>query len=240
MLYNSEFLCNFAGKSQRDTTMKVINLSEQPSLLNQYLKELRSVDTQKDSMRFRRNIERIGEIMAVEISKHLNYAVEQVQTPLAVAEVAVPQDKVVVGTLLRAGLPMHQGFLNMFDKAENAFISAYRKETIGRRGEMQIEIVSEYLAAPCIEGKTLILVDPMLATGLSMEVAYKALLSHGTPERIHIACLFGTPQSIAYLQENMPENVTLWCAVIDPVLNEKKYIVPGLGDAGDLCFGEKL
>ena len=220
--------------------MKVVNLSEQPSLLNQFLKEMRSIDVQKDSMRFRRNIERIGEIMAVEISKQLTYVVEQVQTPLAVAEVAVPQDKVVVGTLLRAGLPMHQGFLNMFDKAENAFISAYRKETIGRRGEMQIEIVSEYLAAPCIEGKTLILVDPMLATGLSMEVAYKALLSHGTPKCIHIACLFGTPQSIAYLQENMPENVTLWCAVIDPVLNEKKYIVPGLGDAGDLCFGEKL
>ena len=220
--------------------MKVVNLSDKPSLLNQYLKELRSVDVQKDSMRFRRNIERIGEIMAVEISKHLTYAVESVQTPLAIAEMQVPQDQVVLGTLLRAGLPMHQGFLNMFDKAENAFISAYRKETIGRRGEMQIEIVSEYLAAPSIEGKILILVDPMLATGLSMEVAYKALLSHGIPKNVHIACLFGTPQAINYLQENMPEDATLWCAVIDPTLNEKKYIVPGLGDAGDLCFGEKL
>ena len=145
--------------------MKVINLAEKPSLLNQYVKELRSVDVQKDSMRFRRNIERIGEVMAVEISRHLTYAVEQVQTPLAVAEMLVPQDQVVLGTLLRAGLPMHQGFLNMFDKAENAFISAYRKETVGRRGETEIEIVSEYLAAPNIEGKTLILVDPMLATG---------------------------------------------------------------------------
>ena len=222
------------------TEMKVINLSEQPSLLNQYLKEMRSIDVQKDSMRFRRNIERIGEIMAVEISKHLTYATEQVQTPLAVAEMQVPQDQVVLGTLLRAGLPMHQGFLNMFDKAENAFISAYRKETIGRRGEMQIEIVSEYLAAPSIEGKTLILVDPMLATGLSMEVGYKALLSHGTPKSVHVACLFGTPQAIDYLSKTMPEHVTLWCAVIDPVLNEKMYIVPGLGDAGDLCFGEKL
>ena len=220
--------------------MRVINLSEKPSLLNQYLKELRNVDVQKDSMRFRRNIERIGEIMAVEISRHLTYVTEQVQTPLAVAEVQVPQDKIVLGTLLRAGLPMHQGFLNMFDQAENAFISAYRKETIGRRGEMQIEIVSEYLAAPSIEGKTLILVDPMLATGLSMEVGYKALLSHGTPKNVHIACLFGTPQAIEYLQANMPEDATLWCAVIDPMLNEKKYIVPGLGDAGDLCFGEKL
>ena len=220
--------------------MKVINLAENPSLLNQYVKELRSVDVQKDSMRFRRNIERIGEVMAVEISRHLTYAVEQVQTPLAVAEMLVPQDQVVLGTLLRAGLPMHQGFLNMFDKAENAFISAYRKETVGRRGETEIEIVSEYLAAPNIEGKTLILVDPMLATGLSMEVAYKALLSHGTPKHVHVACLFGTPQAINYLSENMPEDTTLWCAVIDPVLNEKKYIVPGLGDAGDLCFGEKL
>ena len=220
--------------------MKVINLAEKPSLLNQYVKELRSVDVQKDSMRFRRNIERIGEVMAVEISRHLTYAVEQVQTPLAVAEMQVPQDQVVLGTLLRAGLPMHQGFLNMFDKAENAFISAYRKETVGRRGETEIEIVSEYLAAPNIEGKTLILVDPMLATGLSMEVAYKALLSHGTPKHVHVACLFGTPQAINYLSENMPEDTTLWCAVIDPVLNEKKYIVPGLGDAGDLCFGEKL
>lgn len=223
-----------------DTEMKVINLSEQPSLLNQYLKELRSVNIQKDSMRFRRNIERIGEIMAMEISRQLTYTIEEVQTPLAVARIQVPQDQVVLGTLLRAGLPMHQGFLNMFDHAENAFISAYRKETIGRRGEMQIEIVSEYLAAPNIEGKTLILVDPMLATGLSMEVAYKALLSHGTPKNVHVACLFGTPQAINYLSENMPDNVTLWCAVVDPMLNEKKYIVPGLGDAGDLCFGEKL
>jgi uracil phosphoribosyltransferase len=204
------------------------------------VKELRSVDVQKDSMRFRRNIERIGEVMAVEISRHLTFAVEQVQTPLAVAEMLVPQDQVVLGTLLRAGLPMHQGFLNMFDKSENAFISAYRKETVGRRGETEIEIVSEYLAAPNIEEKTLILVDPMLATGLSMEVAYKALLSHGTPKNVHVACLFGTPQAINYLSENMPEDTTLWCAVIDPVLNEKKYIVPGLGDAGDLCFGEKL
>ena len=220
--------------------MKVINLTEKPSLLNQYVKELRSVDVQKDSMRFRRNIERIGEVMAVEISRHMTYAVEQVQTPLAVAEMLVPQDQVVLGTLLRAGLPMHQGFLNMFDKAENAFISAYRKETVGRRGETEIEIVSEYLAAPNIEGKTLILVDPMLATGLSMEVAYKALLNHGTPKNVHVACLFGTPQAINYLSDNMPENTTLWCAVVDPVLNEKKYIVPGLGDAGDLCFGPKL
>lgn len=220
--------------------MKVINLSEHPSLLNQFLREMRDQDIQKDSLRFRRNIERIGEIMAVEISKQLHYAPVEVQTPLAKAEVVVPDGQVVLGTVLRAGLPLHQGFLNMFDRAENAFISAYRRVIKGRRGEEKLDIVSEYLAAPSIEGKTLILVDPMLATGLSMEVAYKALLSHGTPKDVHVACIFGTPQAIAYLQANMPEDATLWCAVIDPILNEKKYIVPGLGDAGDLCYGGKL
>jgi uracil phosphoribosyltransferase len=220
--------------------MKVINLSEQPSLLNQYLKEMRSTQVQKDSMRFRRNIERIGEIMAVEISRQLTYATEQIQTPLAIAEMEVPQDKVVLGTILRAGLPLHQGFLNMFDHAENAFVSAYRKEKEDEQGKVHLEIVSEYLAAPSLEGKTLILVDPMLATGMSMEIAYKALLSHGTPQHLHLVCAFATPQAIQHLQANMPEEATLWCAVIDPVLNEKKYIVPGLGDAGDLCFGEKL
>jgi uracil phosphoribosyltransferase len=220
--------------------MKVKNLSEQPSLLNQYLKEMRSVDIQKDSLRFRRNIERIGELMAYEISKHLRYSVEPVQTPLAVAQVEVPQDKVVLGTILRAGLPLHQGFLNMFDHAENAFVSAYRKEEADDNGEMQLEIVSEYLAAPSLEDKTLILVDPMLATGMSMEIAYKALLSHGMPSKVHLVCTFATPQAIEHLQATMPEDCTLWCAVIDPVLNPHKYIVPGLGDAGDLCFGGKL
>lgn len=220
--------------------MKVINLSEQPSLLNQYLKEMRSVDIQKDSMRFRRNIERIGEIMAIEISKQLTYAVEQVQTPLAIAEVEVPQDKVVLGTILRAGLPLHQGFLNMFDHAENAFVSAYRKEEADENGNVQLAIVSEYLAAPSLENKTLILVDPMLATGMSMEIAYKALLTHGQPSSTHLVCAFATPQATEHLQTTMPEDCTLWCAVIDPILNPHKYIVPGLGDAGDLCFGGKL
>ena len=209
-------------------------------MLNQYLKEMRSVAIQKDSMRFRRNIERIGEIMAVEISKQLHYATEQVQTPLAVAEMQIAQDQVVLGTILRAGLPLHQGFLNMYDHAENAFVSAYRKEEEDANGNVQLEIVSEYLAAPSLQDKTLMLVDPMLATGMSMEIAYKALLSHGTPANTHLVCAFATPQAIEYLQNTMPEDTTLWCAVIDPELNEKKYIVPGLGDAGDLCFGAKL
>ena len=209
-------------------------------MLNQYLKEIRSTSIQKDSMRFRRNIERIGEIMAVEISRELNYKEENVKTPLGVAQVQVVRDPIVLGTILRAGLPFHQGFLNMYDNAENAFLSAYRRAVVGRNDKETLEIVSEYLAAPRLEGKTLLLVDPMLATGMSMEVAYKALLSHGTPKHVHLACTIGTKQAIEYLQATMPEHATLWCAAIDPELNEKKYIVPGLGDAGDLCFGTKL
>lgn len=220
--------------------MRVINLSEKPSLLNQYLKEIRSTSIQKDSMRFRRNIERIGEIMAVEISRELTYKEENVKTPLGIAPVQVVRDPIVLGTILRAGLPFHQGFLNMYDNAENAFLSAYRRAVVGRNGQETLEIVSEYLAAPRLDGKTLLLVDPMLATGMSMEVAYKALLSHGKPKNVHLACTIGTKQAIEYLQANMPEAATLWCAAIDPELNEKKYIVPGLGDAGDLCFGTKL
>lgn len=205
-------------------------------MLNQYLKEIRSVAIQGDSMRFRRNIERIGEVMAIEVSKALDYAVEDVQTPLGVAQVPVIQDKVVLATVMRAGLPLHQGFLNMFDHAENAFLSAYRR--VNEQGEL--EIVSEYLAAPNLEGKTLLLVDPMLATGMSMDAAYQALLTHGKPKQVHLCCTIGTTEAVALLQGIMPENVTLWCAAIDNKLNEKKYIVPGLGDAGDLCFGEKL
>ena len=222
--------------------MKVINLSEQNSLLNQYLKEIRSIDIQKDSMRFRRNIERIGEVMAIEVSRTLNYQTEEIQTPLGIAPVQVPTDKVVLATVLRAGLPMHQGFFNMFDRAENAFLSAYRRWGRNRYGEDEIEIVAEYLAAPDLNGKTLMLVDPMLATGMSMEVAYRALLSHGTPAHTHLCCTIGTEQAVQYLQESLADqpNITLWCAAIDPTLNEHKYIVPGLGDAGDLCFGEKL
>lgn len=216
--------------------MKVINLSERSSLLNQYLKEIRSVNIQKDSLRFRRNIERIGEVMALEVSRALDYQSEKVQTPLGVADMQIAQDTIVVASVMRAGLPLHTGFLNMYDHAENAFLSAYRR--INEKGEL--EIVSEYLAAPKLDGKTLLLVDPMLATGMSMEAAYTALLTHGQPKQVHLCCVIGTNQAIEYLRPLMPENVTLWCAAVDPVLNEKKYIVPGLGDAGDLCFGEKL
>lgn len=218
--------------------MKVINLSEQNSVLNQYLREIRDVEIQKDSLRFRRNIERIGEVMAVEVSKSLAYTPTDVQTPLGIAKVNTIADPLVLATILRAGLPLHQGFLNIFDRAENAFLSAYRR--VNDEGEL--EIVAEYMAAPSIEGKTLIVVDPMLATGMSMEVGYLALLRHGTPAHTHLCCTIATPQSIDYMRRelNDRQNVTLWCAAVDPVLNDKKYIVPGLGDAGDLCYGTKI
>lgn len=222
--------------------MRVINLSEQNSVLNQYLREIRDVNIQKDSLRFRRNIERIGEIMAIELSKVLNYEPLQIQTPLDAATVNVIADQVVLATILRAGLPLHQGFLNIFDNAENAFLSAYRRMGRNAHGEQQLEIVAEYLASPSIEGKTLVIADPMLATGMSMEVGYLALLRNGKPKHTHLCCTIGTVQAIDYLRETLKDSpdITLWCAAIDPVLNEKKYIVPGLGDAGDLCFGTKL
>ena len=218
--------------------MKVINLSEHNSVLNHYLREIRDVNIQTDPLRFRRNIERIGEYMAIEVSKMLEFAPVEVQTPLAPATVNVISDQLVIATILRAGLPLHQGFLNVFDHADNAFLSAYRR--VNKEGEL--EIVAEYMAAPSIDGKTLIVADPMLATGMSMEVGYLALLRHGTPKHTHLCCTIGTPQAIDYLRKTLNDSpdITLWCAAIDPILNEKKYIVPGLGDAGDLCYGTKI
>ena len=218
--------------------MKVINLSEHNSVLNQYMREIRDAHIQKDSLRFRRNIQRIGEVMAVEVSKELRYQSEDVQTPLGTAAINLISDQIVLATILRAGLPLYEGFLNMFDHAENAFLSAYRR--VNEKGEL--EIVAEYMAAPSTEGKTLIIADPMLATGMSMEASYVSLLKHGKPHHTHLCSVVGTPQAIDYLRKALgdPEDVTVWCAAIDPVLNEKKYIVPGLGDAGDLCFGDKL
>lgn len=222
--------------------MKVINLSETNSVLNNFLRDIRDVDIQKDSLRFRRNIERIGELMAIEVSKVLDYQATEVQTPLATTTVNTISDQLVLATVLRAGLPLHQGFLNIFDRAENAFLSAYRRMGRNAHGEQHLEIVAEYMAAPSIEGKTLIVADPMLATGMSMEVGYLALLKHGTPKHTHLCCAIGTPQAIDYIREALHDSpdVTLWCAAIDPILNEKKYIVPGLGDAGDLSYGIKI
>lgn len=217
--------------------MQVINLSENNSILNHYIKEIRSVELQKDPMRFRKNIERIGEIMAYEISKKMNYVSEEVNTPLGIATVQVFSEKVVLSTILRAGLPLHQGFLSYFDYAENAFVSAYRKY----KDALKFDIHIEYIASPDLTGKTLIVIDPMLATGGSMELAYGALLTKGIPANVHIATVIASKQAVKYLKKTFAgTNTTLWTAAIDPELNEHSYIVPGIGDAGDLAFGMKL
>lgn len=217
--------------------MKVINLSEQNSVLNRFVSQLRDVEVQNDSMRFRRNIERIGEIMAYEISKTLEFKEHEVKTPLGHSTTNVPCDKIVIGTILRAGLVFHHGFLNCFDNAENAFVSAYRKY---KESHDSFNIHIEYLASPRIDDKVLILADPMLATGGSMYLSYNALLTKGHPKHVHIATVIASQESIDYCVKMFPEaNTTIWAAAIDPELNEHAYIVPGLGDAGDLAYGEK-
>ena len=219
--------------------MKTINLSEQNSVLSQYLAEIRDIDYQKNRSLFRNNIRRIGELMAYEISKAFTFEPSFVETPLGTANLTLPKDKVVVATVLRAGLPFHEGMLHVFDHAENGFVSAYRMYT--NREHTEVGIHTEYMAAPTVEGKTLIIADPMLATGGSMAAAYEALLKHGTPKAVHIASVIATPEGIEVVKQAVnPETTTLWTAAIDPGMNEHKYIVPGFGDAGDLCYGEKL
>lgn len=215
--------------------MKVVNFDETPSLMSRYLLEMRSVDMQRDPLRFRRNLERAGEIMAYEISKTMKYKKVEVQTPLDVATRDALDEKVVLGTIFRAGVPFHQGFLSYFDSAENAFVSAYRKY----KEKENFDILIEYLASPRLEGKTLILCDPMLATGASMELSYRALLTKGTPARVHLASVIASRQAVEYLEKLMPEDATLWVGVIDDHINAHSYIVPGLGDAGDLAYGTK-
>lgn len=216
--------------------MKVVNFAETPSLVNQFMMELRDENIQKDMLRFRRNLERIGEIMAYEISRTISYETIDVTTPLEVAKCQVIGDNIVLGTIFRAGVPFHQGFLNYFDHAENAFVSAYRKYKDADNFDVHIE----YLASPCIEGKTLIIADPMLATGASMELSYRALLTKGTPKHIHIASVIASKQAVDYVKGVFPaEKTTLWVGAIDDELNSHSYIVPGLGDAGDLAYGTK-
>lgn len=215
--------------------MKIVDLSLQNTILNRFVAEIRDVNIQKDSLRFRRNIERIGEIMAYEISRELSYEVQTVTTPLGESVQNVPADKVVLGTILRAGLPLHAGFHNYFDRAENAFVSAYRKYT----DETHFDVHVEYLASPRLDNKTLLLVDPMLATGYSAELSFRALCTKGTPSKVVLASVIASRQAVEYVKEHFPSNTILYCAAIDPILNEHYYIVPGLGDAGDLCFGEK-
>ena len=215
--------------------MKTINFADQNSLVSQYLMELRNVDIQHDPMRFRRNLERIGEIMAYEISKNLNYKTVEITTPLAKCDCQVIEDTVVLATIFRAGIPFHQGFLQYFDRAENAFVSAYRKY----KEKENFDVCIEYLASPLLDGKTLVLCDPMLATGASMELSYRALLTKGTPGRLHIASVIDSKKAVDYLESVMPADATLWVGVIDDEINSHSYIVPGLGDAGDLAYGVK-
>ena len=216
--------------------MKIVELNQSNTILNRYLAEIRDIHIQKDSLRFRRNIERIGEIMAYEISRDLPYHPLEVQTPLALATENVPAIQPVVATILRAGLPLHQGFINYFDQAENAFVSAFRKYI----DDDHFDIHIEYIASPRLDGKTLIITDPMLATGGSMELAYKALLTKGEPAHIHVASIIASRQAVEHVKKTFPaDKTTIWCAAVDPELNTHSYIVPGLGDAGDLCYGEK-
>jgi len=217
--------------------MKIIDLSAYNSILGRFVGEVRDVNVQNDSLRFRRNMERIGEIMAYEISKILSYSSREVRTPLGEAKINEPSDKIVLGTILRAGLAFHQGFLNYFDTAENAFVSAYRKY---RENHHSFHVSIEYIASPRLDGKTLILTDPMLATGGSMELSYHALMTKGQPKELHVASIIASQEAIDYCKTKFPEsNTTIWVAAIDPSLDENAYIVPGLGDAGDLAYGAK-
>lgn len=217
--------------------MKVNVLNSEKSILNKFLAEIRDRQIQGDSMRFRRNLERIGEVMALEISRELNYAPKTVTTPLGEAVIEMISDELVIATVLRAGLPFHQGFLNYFDNAQNAFIGAYRKN----HKDNTMTIALEYVSGPSLEGKTLLLVDPMLATGASLVLAYEALVERcGEPTHTHVAAVISSEQGVDYVKRHMSgEKTTIWTAALDEELTSKNYIVPGIGDAGDLAYGTK-
>lgn len=217
--------------------MHIHHLLEKNSVANNFISQLRDVNIQSDRMRFRRNIERLGEIMGYELSKNFTYSDNEVQTPLGKTNVPLPTEELVICSILRAGLPLHTGLLNYFDAAENSFISAYRHHP---NNDEEFEILVEYFASPSLEDKTLILADPMLATGRSFVNVLKALEKMGQPKVIHLVSVIGATEGIEYLKEIFPENSHLWIATIDEKLDERGYIVPGLGDAGDLCFGSKL
>ena len=218
--------------------MNYKNFSESNSLLGQYLREMRDIKLQSDTVRFRNNIRRIGHIMAYEISQHLNYTPCQTRTPLGIAHEHILTDQIVIASILRAGLPLHEGLLDCFDQAENAFVSAYRYTKDPDSTEIDVHV--EYLASPRLDGKTLILCDSMLATGQSMLLSYKALATKGVPENIHLVSIIASQQAIDTIRRNFPtENFSLWVGAVDADLNSHSYIVPGLGDAGDLAFGQK-
>lgn len=216
--------------------MQVHHIGKDNSILHQFVAELRDLHIQNDRLRFRYNLERIGQVLAYELSKKLSFQAKEIQTPLKVCTMNVPEQDIVLCTILRAGLPLQQGIQSYFDHADLSFISAYRKHS----SDYNFEISVEYLASNSLDGKTLILSDPMLATGQSLVACYGALLQMGTPKNIHVVSAIGAEAGILYLQQRMPDHSNLWIAAIDPILNKKGYIVPGLGDAGDLAFGSKL
>lgn len=211
------------------------NLSRTTSICSTFIGELRDCTIQQDPMRFRRNLERVAEVIGYELSKQLEYEIVDVTTPLGEASVPMLKQQPVLATILRAGLPMHQGLLNVFDRAESAFVSAYRKHTTAE----DFDIYVEYMAAPTLDGKTLIISDPMLATGSSMVMVYKALLKHGRPSKVHIVSTIAAPEALEYVQRHLPDTVSIWVGAIDRELTAQSYIVPGLGDAGDLAYGVK-
>jgi len=217
--------------------MEIKILGNNHSILDQYLAEIRDISIQTDPLRFRDNLNRLGELFAYEISKEMNFEINDVQTPLGIAEVPKLKQQPVLATILRAGLAMHNGLLRIFDRAENCFISAFRKYT--EEGKFEIEF--EYMASPALNNKVVILSDPMLASGKSMEIGYKALFSKGTPSHVHLVAIIASQEGVDYVKKHIVENnVTLWLGAIDPEMTPKSYIVPGLGDAGDLAFGEKI
>ncbi len=216
--------------------MKIINFDDTPSLVSQYMAELRDVDIQSDPLRFRTNLQRIGKIMAYEISRTLDYKLTDVTTPLGTAKCHMIDSQVVLATIFRAGIPFHEGFLSFFDRAQNAFVSAYRKY----KEKENFDVFVEYLASPRLDGKTLVITDPMLATGASMELSYRALLTKGEPAHIHVASVVASKVAVEYVERTFPsDRTTLWVGAIDDEINTHSYIVPGLGDAGDLAYGIK-
>ena len=226
-----------AVKYLKTRIMQIHHLLEKNSVANTFVSQLRNIEVQKDRMRFRRNIERLGEILGYELSKSLDFQKKRIQTPLGTATMDIPDEELVICSILRAGLPLHNGLLNYFDNADNSFISAYRHHP---NNDEEFEILVEYLASPSLEGKTLILADPMLATGRSFVNVFQALEQMGKPEKIHLVSVIGAREGVAYLEENFPKDSHLWIATIDEQLDERGYIVPGLGDAGDLCYGSKM
>jgi len=217
--------------------MIIKHVSKQNSILNKFIAEIRDKNIQKDSLRFRTNIERMGQIISYELSKTLQYKSKDIKTPLGVKQMQILDDPIVLASILRAGLPLHMGVLHIFDDAENAFISAYRRH---KDGSDDFDIQVDYVATPSIQDKVLVLVDPMLATGQSLVAVYEKLKQFGEPKELHVISIIGSKQGIDYLNEKLPENTHLWIADFDQELNDKGYIVPGLGDAGDLAYGKKL